>query len=875
MPVKSNGVNMKNRIELLAPAGSRDALHAAVENGADAVYLGGKMFNARQQADNFDMESLREELRYAHARGVSVYLTLNTLVRSDELGQVLAYAQEACNAGIDGIIVQDMGLAGELRSKMPGLPLHGSTQMTIHDLNGALALEDMGFQRVVLARELTLEQAAVIARGTKLEVEMFIHGALCVCYSGQCLMSSMIGGRSGNRGMCAQPCRLPYNLIDINGRTGNEPRRSKAGAGKTQDGRSTTAKRPGYLLSPKDICSLDYLGEIVASGVRSLKIEGRMKSPEYVATVVRIYRKYLDIALEQLVNGAGTRLVVDEKDRHELLQIFNRGGFSSGYLKGKSGSDMMTYEKPNNSGVFLGTALSYDSRQQTVSIRLEDKLSVGDGVEIWTGGSDSPGGIVNFIRTGGQSVKTAPKGNLAEIGYFRGRIDPERKLYKTTDAELNKTARESFTRRNVKRIAIKGDVSFKSGKPLTLIVYDSDGHKESSEGTVLPEAAVSRPLTEERLREQISKTGSTPFLFSDLTVDMDEGLTIPVSEINEVRRQALDGLYNKRADRYTDRGCNYVIIDNKPATCNNSDYHNTHRAGISLYFYRWDRGMDIGGLGADRVYLPASADGKPGCAEAVKAARSKGTEVYYWLPPITTGNYEKIVDRLMDKYAKEPESLDTGIDGILAANIGLLRKLRGAQGVKLAADISLNLFNANSVIEAAKFGIESAALSIELTLQQIFEMMKELNSNTRQRPEVEAAVYGRLPLMTSEYCPVGSIEGGFRASSKCTGCCTRGSYVLEDRLGMGFPVICDNIDCRSTILNSNVLFVPDSIGSLVKAGVNLFRLYIWDEEPDTLKDLVGLYRASASGGKDNAAFGGLVDRIKASGFTKGHFYRGV
>jgi putative protease len=896
---------MKRKIELLAPAGNREALHAAVENGADAVYLGGKLFNARQQAENFDMEMLREELRYAHARDVSIYLTLNTLLRDDEIGQALAYAEEACSAGIDGIIVQDMGLAGALRSRLPELPLHGSTQTTVYDLEGARALEEMGFQRVVTARELTLEQAAVIARNTRLEVEIFIHGALCVCYSGQCLMSSLIGGRSGNRGNCAQPCRLPYRLIG----SGSRARRDD-GIGKGVPTPHTFAARPakagpqtGYLLSPKDMCALDHLGEIAAAGIRSLKIEGRMKSPEYVATVVRIYRKYLDIALEQLENGAGTRLEVDERDRHDLLQIFNRGGFSSGYLTGKSGSDMMTYEKPNNSGVFIGTAAAYDNKKQTVSIRLEDDLSVGDGVEVWTGGSDSPGGTVSMIRTGGKSVRRASKGDFAEVGYFKGRISPGRKLYKTTDIELNRAARESFAGRNSRRVAIKGKVIFKAGMPLTLKVDDENGHVIRAEGTVLPQVAVNKPLTEERLREQIGKTGSTPFIFSELDIEMDDGLAVPVSEINEVRRQALESLYNERADRYAGRRCecagqiDNVVSGYSSYTADNTEMGDRASANplISLYFYKWNKDMELTGLGADRVYLPISADGRPGCAQIVKAARSSGVEVFFWLPPITSGNYENVIERFLQKHIKNTDGYEKGVwdndpehgaDGILAANIGALHKLRGIGGLRLAGDIHLNLFNARSILEAASYGIESAAISVELTVQQISGMLKELNNisdifaGTGQsgcrRPDVEAAVYGRLPLMTSEYCPVGSVEGGFRASSKCSGCCSKGSYELEDRLDMGFPVLCDNTDCRSTILNSNVLFVPDSMGSLIRAGVNIFRFYVWDEDPDTIRGLTGLYRASAEGSHDKAdAYAGLVDRIKAKGFTKGHYYRGV
>lgn len=874
---------MRKTVELLAPAGNSEALHAAVENGADAVYLGGKMFNARQQADNFDMQQLRDELRYAHARGVNIYLTLNTLLHDDEIPKALAYADEACNAGIDGIIVQDIGLAAALRSALPGLPLHGSTQMTVYDSEGVHILEEMGFRRVVLARELTLEQASQIARSTSLEVEMFVHGAMCVCYSGQCLMSSMIGGRSGNRGMCAQPCRLTYTLAE----DGSHP--------------AGSAKQPRYLLSPKDMNTLEYLAEIAASGVKSLKIEGRMKSPEYVATVVRIYRKYLDIALEQAGKGASGKLSIDEKDRHDLLQIFNRGGFSSGYLKGKTGSDMMSYEKPNNSGICIGEAIAYDAGQQTIKIRLENELSAGDGIEIWTGGSDSPGGIASMIKVAGRNVKKAEKGALAEIGYFKGRIVPGRKVYKTTDQELIKVARQSYTGRNIKRIAVKGTAILREGRPLIVTAADEEGHSVTAEGTVLPEAAVNKPLTMERLKEQLNKTGSTPFIFSELGIDLQDGLTLPVSEINDVRRKALDSLYDARAERYSYGRCNEEqsirqAVD-EGLSCRGRGVKLLHRKEsplIAVYLYKWEQGTDLADIGADRIYLPFSAMCRSGFEEAVKSARNSGKEVFCWLPAVTKGNYEKLLDKFIQDISEKPEG-QIGIDGILASNIGTVQKLRGINRIKLAGDISLNLFNAYSAAKAASLGIDSAAISVELNMRQIYEMTENLGrtlciaeaitgemldtaacEKAQGSLGLEAAVYGRLPLMISEYCPVGSVKGDFCSSSKCSGCCSRGSYTLQDRLGLGFPVLCDNIDCRSTVLNSSVLFVPDSLKNLTEAGISIFRLYIWDEDPDTVKGLVSLFRAAAAGvNTDTAGFDGLTEKIKAKGFTKGHYYRGV
>lgn len=879
---------MKKQIELLAPAGSREALHAAVENGADAVYLGGKLFNARQQADNFDIDVLREELIYSHARGVSIYLTLNTLISDYEMEQALKFAVQARSAGIDGIIVQDLGLIGALRHIMPDMPLHASTQMTVYDIAGVRVLEEMGLSRVVLARELTLKEMSEIARYTHLEVEAFIHGALCVCYSGQCLMSSMIGGRSGNRGKCAQPCRLPYQLVD-------------PCQGSIQNTR--------YLLSPKDICSLDFIGDILSSGIRALKIEGRMKSPEYVATVVRIYRKYIDLAVERINRGEPGQPEIDEADRHDLLQIFNRGGFSAGYMKGKTGADMMSCEKPNNSGIYLGKTAAYDNHSQMISIRLEDRLSTGDGIEIWTGSSDSPGGTVTAIRRGKQEMKSAGEGDLVEIGPIRGRIKPGDGVYKTTDIELNRIARESFSGRNNKRIEITGQVSLRAGMPLMLNVEDHSGHSAAAAGTVLAEKAINRPLMPERLEEQLRKTGATPFIFGSLKVDIEDGLSIPVSEINEVRRQALDRLLEIRADRCSggrsDEGIsgrleevlrqpdrvpqqpgqvlqqNERVIQQTEQVLQQSERVDQHgyarreplkadRPAISLYFYKWDRNTYLSGLGADRVYLPFAALEKPGFRDVVSSLKTEGAEVFGWIPSITRGKYEKLIKRF-------PE--DSGFNGILAGNIGTFTGFL-EKDMRLAGDISLNLYNAWSVQEAAKIGLESTALSVEMTLQQIYGLSSALSSDLpsalSSRPSLEAAVYGRLPLMISEYCPVGCTAGGYKASSKCSGCCRKGEYMLKDRLGIEFPVLCDTVDCRSTILNSTVLFVPDGVNSLRKAGIDIFRLYILDERPEDVKELVQLFRAAATGDShEMASHGSLVERIKAAGFTKGHYYRGV
>ena len=847
-------------MELLAPAGSSEALHAAVENGADAVYLGGKLFNARRLADNFEGAELENALRYAHVRGVKIYLTMNTLVSDAEMKEALEFAADAWLSGVDAVIVQDMGFAAALRRAVPDIRLHASTQMTIYNAEGVRMLKDRGFERVVLARELSLDEIKRINEASAAETEVFVHGALCVSYSGQCLMSSVIGGRSGNRGKCAQPCRLPYSLVRQNGR----------------------AIPSSYLLSPKDLCLVSGLGKLAEAGVSSLKIEGRMKSPEYVATVVRIYRKYLDILNEKMKKGTDTAVNVEDKDMHDLLQIFNRGGFTKGYSEGKSGRDMMCFEKPKNWGIYLGRVLAADRGRASVKLRLEDGLSIGDGIEAWTGEEKSPGTIVTSILRKGANVKSAAKGEVVTVGSIKGLIPPGCDIYKTSSKGLNKAAEESYTGKPLRRVPLKGRAVLKAGGPFTLIVRDNDGNEAAAAGNMLPEPASVRPVTAERLGEQLGKTGSTPFELHELEMELEEGLSLPVSEINEVRRTALETLENIRGKapaRSAGKNVIEAALRNELGRVTLSHQDVKAEPGISVYFCKLPEDMDLTGakgghipgrplselfpqIGADRLYLPFETCLKPGFGEVSEACRKAGSELFLWLPPVTRGNY----DRLIKTHLIERGF--SGIDGVLAGNPGTVEMLKGVDGLRLAGDLSLNIFNRLSLEEAAGTGLESVMLSAELTLGQTAEIAEGSSV------AVEAAAYGRLPLMTSEYCPVGCAEGGFGYGKKCGGSCKTGEFRLKDRLGMEFPVLCDRIDCRSTILNSNALFIPDGLKTLRDSGVRFFRLYISDEPPDTVSKLAELHR-KALAGEDISGFKGFVEEIKAGGFTKGHYYRGV
>jgi len=850
---------MDRNIELLAPAGNWDAFLAAVENGADAVYLGGRLLNARQYAENFDDGQLKEALTYAHIRDTKIYLAMNTLISDGEIAEAVKFAEKAYLMGIDGIIVQDIGFAALLRKALPDLDIHASTQMTIYNLDGVKVLEKIGFKRVVLARELSVDEIKYIADNSNVEIEIFVHGALCISYSGQCLMSSMIGGRSGNRGKCAQPCRLSYELAAEN-LDSNE---------KAKDLRHI---QKGYILSPKDLCLVNDLKKVAESGAKALKIEGRMKSPEYVATVVRIYRKYLDEALKDQNDDGRRETDVDEKDLKDLAQVFNRGGFSKGYFFGKTGRDMMSYEKPKNWGVFLGKIISYDRMNGRARIKLEEELSIGDGIEIWNNEEDSPGNIVTEIIHNGKNVSVAAKGSIVDVGSLKGKIFKGNAVYKTSDKMLNTAARDSFREGNKKKVGIKGAIHVENGKPVVFTVEDMRGNRISIDSGYIPEAAVTKPITAERLIQQLNKTGSTPYRFEEINVKLDDNLSVPVSKVNEIRREALDKLSKRRAKPYS-----RIPLENSEIKALEMEYFPENRIWeiertdnilkkpkLSVLFRNTVGNTDYSDLNVDRLYLPFKWFICKDADKTLKQCQEKRIEVFAWVPSVTRGNY----DRFLKERAETV--IEKGVDGILVGNIGTIEYFLNFPELMIAGDFPLNVFNSFSINEMKRLGLSGITLSVELTLRQIENFRNISGIYT------EAIVYGRIPLMTSEYCPVGSIVGKFDTTSKCTGACEKGMYFLKDRMGKKFPVLCDRIDCRSTIFNSDTHFLADNVDRITDSGVDIVRLDFTDEKPSEIYETINMYREIIERGtgalSKSAEF---VDRIKSRGFTKGHYFRGV
>lgn len=484
--------------ELLAPAGNREAFEAALAAGADAIYLGAGSFNARRNADNFDIDDLCAACRDAHLRGACVYLTANTLVFPGEMDDVLSMVTDAAEAGIDAAIVQDVGLMSVLRRELPELELHASTQMNVRGKRGIELAARLGCSRVTLARELSIEKVAELAE-LGVDLEVFVHGALCICQSGQCLLSSLIGGRSANRGLCAQPCRLPYRLVDADGRK--------------------LADEGQYLLSPRDLCGIEMIDRLIEANVASLKIEGRMKSPEYVSTVTAIYREAIDRAWEDV---ASYEVEPDAKDT--LAEAFNRG-FTQGYLAGERGNDMMGYRRPNNRGVAVGRVTGYSAGK--VKLAASTDISVGDLLEFWT----SKGRVTYTVES-----SDTLKGETKYLG-VREPVSVGDRVFRVRSAKLAADAQER-TEAGMK-IPVSIDVHMRKGEPLEITVHDGAGHEACALGPIVEEART-KSVTREDVIDHVGRLGATPFACEAWTVELDEGVGIGFSALHKTRTAALE-----------------------------------------------------------------------------------------------------------------------------------------------------------------------------------------------------------------------------------------------------------------------------------------------------------------------------------------------
>ena len=825
-------------VELLAPAGSREALVAAVENGANAIYLAGNAFGARAYASNFDREALREAIHFAHLRKVAIHVTVNTIVADEEMGPLRDYLRFLYEAGADAVLVQDLGVARVAHETVPDLPLHASTQMSVSSLEGVRALAELGFSRVVLARELSLKEIRHICAHAPVEIETFMHGALCVCYSGQCLMSSMIGGRSGNRGRCAQPCRLPYTLVD---EKGQDVLGDKAGS---------------YLLSPRDLSTIDVIPDLIEAGVSSLKIEGRMKRPEYVATVVRTYREAIDTYY------AGKGYAVTQEERDDLAQIFNRD-FTTAYLEGRPGKAMMSDRRPNNRGLLIGRVTAYDWDARIVTVKLSGRLGLGDQVDFWVKvGGRVTATISALTDAKGRAVEEGQAGDTVSFAIPSAVRDHDR-VFKVYDARLMERAKETYTSgAPVRRIPVAIAVRAAVGEPLTVTLCDAEGHRGEGRTDFIGESARKRPLFEEIIRKQVSRLGTSVYEMKSLHCDIAGEVMVPMSEINEARRkavEALDALRLKEIEacehrpepKFTDR-----IARPTPKKAHFLVAVDTLGKAEAALAAGAD-GILFGGESYEhRVIAPEEYE------RAWQMAREAGARIDFNTPRIVHDGQQKHVERLLAAFAAFPP------DAVHVHNIAMLALVRRLTDFAIHADYSLISYNKQTLAFLKDYGASGATLSPELTAKEIRQLAKE------SPLPLMCIVHGRLELMVSNYCVTGSFLGG-RGEGPCTQPCTRGHFALKDRKDALFPLAMDQF-CYMHVLNSKVLSMMPHAMKFRAAGIETMQIEAKAMGEKEIAAIIRAYRKAMAFPEEPAeAQLSWIHEQEGKDITRGHYFRGV
>lgn len=825
-------------VELLAPAGSREALVAAVENGANAIYLAGNAFGARAYASNFDREALREAIHFAHLRKVAIHVTVNTIVADEEMGPLRDYLRFLYEAGADAVLVQDLGVARVAHETVPDLPLHASTQMSVSSLEGVRALAELGFTRVVLARELSLKEIRHICAHAPVEIETFMHGALCVCYSGQCLMSSMIGGRSGNRGRCAQPCRLPYTLVD---EKGQDVLGDKAGS---------------YLLSPRDLSTIDVIPDLIEAGVSSLKIEGRMKRPEYVATVVRTYREAIDTYY------AGKGYAVTQEERDDLAQIFNRD-FTTAYLEGRLGKAMMSDRRPNNRGLLIGRVTAYDWDRRIVTVKLSGRLGLGDQVDFWVKvGGRVTATISALTDAKGRTVEEGQAGDTVSFAIPSAVRDHDR-VFKVYDARLMERAKETYASgAPVRRIPVAIAVRAAIGEPLTVTLCDAEGHRGEGRTDFIGEPARKRPLSEEIIRKQVSRLGTSVYEMKSLHCDIAGEVMVPMSEINEARRkavEALDALRLKEIEarehrpepKFTDR-----IARPTPKKADFLVAVDTLGKAEAALAAGAD-GVLFGGESYEhRVIAPEEYE------RAWQMAREAGARIDFNTPRIVHDGQQKHVERLLDAFTAFPP------DAVHVHNIAMLALVRRLTDFAIHADYSLISYNKQTLAFLKDYGASGATLSPELTAKEIRQLAKE------SPLPLTCIVHGRLELMVSNYCVTGSFLGGC-GEGPCTQPCTRGHFALKDRKDALFPLAMDQF-CHMHVLNSKVLSMMPHSMKFRAAGIETMQIEAKAMGEKEIAAIVKAYRkAMAFPEEPDEAQLSWIHEQEGKDITRGHYFRGV
>ena len=803
---------MKDRVEILAPAGSMECLKAAIAAGADAVYTGGALFGARAYAHNLTEEELLEAIDYVHLHGRRLYLTVNTLIKDREMEkQMYDYLLPYYRQGLDAVIVQDIGLFRFIRKHFPDLPIHASTQMTLTGVDGAKFLEKEGAQRIVTSRELSMAEVKKIADETELEIESFVHGALCYCYSGQCLFSSFIGGRSGNRGQCAQPCRLLY--------------------------RTPEAKRPQYLLSLKDICTLELIPEMIESGIYSFKIEGRMKKPEYAAAVAFQYRKYADLYLkyyeecpaeEDPAAYAMKKYRVREEDRQMLLDLYNRGGFHTGYYHTQNGREMISLNRPNHAGVPAVKVLAKKGRNVTAKALTD--LYPQDIIEL-------------PMRKGREKADNytckdaVRKGMNVQIPVFADTPFKRDEIWmRTRNSTLIDTLREEFVNGKIKE-RICGTFRLYPQEKATLTAKCRDA--EITVAGEKAQEALSQPMSRERIEKQLRKTGNTEFEFSFLKAEIGEKVFLPMQSLNELRREALETLEKVICEKYRRSGEVKDPEEDKTELSMEEEVLSGWTASV-----RTAEQMEvileeeaIGRIYVDCTMFPRIWE-KDSYVEWITKVHAAGKEIYLVMPYIfrerTRKQYEAAYNRIFG----------AGWDGILIANYESFAFLKehGYTG-RIMTDYNLYEFNQESRKFWKEKGVFEFTAPVELTERELQDLRVK---------DGEVIVYGYLPMMISAGCIQKTTRGCLKKSGQTT---------ITDRYRNPFVVKNECDYCYNILYNYVPLYLGDRMEEVYQIGPGRIRLMFTTERQQEVRQILSAYFE----GKE----------LPEGTYTRGHWKRGI
>ncbi|MHA6532772.1 DUF3656 domain-containing U32 family peptidase [Paenibacillus sp. BAC0078] len=800
-------------VELLAPAGDWDCMRAAVANGADAVFFGVEKFNARARANNFRMDELPEIMAFLHSYGVKGFLTFNILVFENELAEAKELIDACVDAGVDAVIVQDLGLVKMIREISPDFPIHGSTQMTITSPEAVEFTKPWGLERVVLGRENNLKQIRMIGEQARLPMEVFVHGALCVSYSGQCLTSEMWGGRSANRGECAQACRLPYDLM--------------------VDGEIKPMGDVTYLLSPKDLAAIDLMPELIEAGVTSFKIEGRLKSPEYVANVVGKYRK----AIDRYFDGNWSK--TSKEDLRELQQSFSRG-FTHGFLEGTNNKKLVDGTFPKSRGVYMGTVEQI--LRDGVVCRIHAPLKRGDGIVFDAGDptkKEEGGRVYDLRRKGVKLEGEAGEGWIIDIVPGRNDVDLRRlhvgdRIWKTNDPALDKALRQTYeTEKPYRVFPVQVKVEGRAGEPLA--TWWTDVQKNVTvrvDSELLLEAAQKRPMDASLLEEQFGRLGGTVFQLEALESQLEGDVIVPMRELNSIRRQAVELLAGERpkppvyVKREVEvyggaarRGAGFRGEAELTALCRSlPQVQAALEAGVTSIY-------------ADFEFIKQF----PAAVDAVRAA---GASIALATPRIHMpgeNGYHANILRLQP-------------DAVLVRNTGALyyylkRRMEQPDAVhpRLIGDFSLNIANHRAVDLFLEAGCDRVTPSYDLNIQQMVDLLERSDTS-----RMEVVIHQHLPMFHTEHCVYCTFMSEGTDYTNCGRPCEEHRASLQDRIGMAHPVRVDE-GCRNTVYNAVEQSGAEYLNNFRELGVSSFRVEFLEETPEQVAEVISLYSRALRG----------------------------